>query len=104
MKIINKCYMGVPALIKTIHDRPENRNFFIKNINSKVMAYLDENNEVVYNDYDSVCDELIQNKHYHNHCKQPKFSSKQAITTIDNKSTIFRSIMYCFNYFHTCIY
>ena len=61
MKIINKCYMGVPALIKTIHDRPENRNFFIKNINSKVMAYLDENNEVVYNDYNSICDELIQN-------------------------------------------
>ena len=61
MKIMNKCYMSVPALIKTIHNRPENRNFFIKNINDKVMAYLNDNNEVVFNDYNSVCDKLIQN-------------------------------------------
>ena len=51
--------MGVPALIKKIHDRPENRNIYIKNINNKVMAYLNDNNEVIYNDYDKIYDDMI---------------------------------------------
>jgi hypothetical protein len=60
LKIINKCYMSVPALIKTIHNRPENRNLYIRNINSKIMACLNNENELVYDDYNALCDELVQ--------------------------------------------
>jgi len=60
IKLMNKCYMGVPTLIKTIHDRPENRNFFIPNMNKNILAYLNNENEVEYNDYNKICDKLIQ--------------------------------------------
>lgn len=60
LKIINKCYMSIPALIKTIHDRPENRNIYIPNMNKNILAYLNKKNELEYNDYDKVCDKLIQ--------------------------------------------
>lgn len=60
LKIINKCYMSVPALIKTIHNRPENRNLYIRNINSRIMACLNNDNELVYDDYNALCDELVQ--------------------------------------------
>jgi hypothetical protein len=60
LKIINKCYMSVPALIKTIHNRPENRNLYIRNINSRIMACLNDDNELVYDDYNALCDELVQ--------------------------------------------
>ena len=53
--------MGVPALIKAIHDRPENRNFYLKNINKKIIAYMDDDKELVFNDYDTICRKIVQN-------------------------------------------
>ena len=61
IKILNKRYMGVPALIKAIHDRPENRNFYLKNINKKIIAYMDDDKELVFNDYDTICRKIVQN-------------------------------------------
>jgi len=60
IKLINKCYMGVPSLIKTIHNRPENRNFYIPNMNKNILAYINDKNEIEYNDYNTICDKLIQ--------------------------------------------
>ena len=59
LRIINKCYMAIPDLIKKIHNRPENRNFFIPNFNKKTIAYLNKKNEIVYNDYKKICETLI---------------------------------------------
>ena len=60
LKIINKCYMSVPALIETIHNHPENRNFYISNKKNGVMAILYHNNETEFNDYDEICNQLIE--------------------------------------------
>ena len=30
--------MAIPELIETIHNRPENRNFYISNINKKTIS------------------------------------------------------------------
>ena len=60
LKIINKCYMSVPALIETIHNHPENRNFYISNKKNGVMAILNDNNETEFNDYDEICNQLIE--------------------------------------------
>lgn len=59
IKIINRCYMAIPDLIKTIHNRPENRNFYIPNFNKKIMAYLNNDNDIVYNEYKTVCETII---------------------------------------------
>jgi len=57
--IINRCYMAIPDLIMKIHNRKENMNFFIPNFNKKTMAYLDNNNEIKYNDYNEICEKII---------------------------------------------
>lgn len=59
INIINRCYMAIPDLIKRIHNRPENRNFFIPNFNKKIMVYLNKKNELMYDDYSKVCEFLI---------------------------------------------
>ena len=59
IKIINRCYMAIPDLIKKIHSRPENRNIFIPNFNKKIMAHLNNKNEIEYNDYENVCEKII---------------------------------------------
>jgi len=59
IQIIDKCYMAIPDLIKKIHSRPENMNFYIPNFNKKEMAYLSKDNEIEYNDYDDVCETII---------------------------------------------
>lgn len=59
INIIDKCYMAIPDLIKKIHSRPENMNFYIPNLNKKEMAYLSKNNEIEYNDYDDICEKII---------------------------------------------
>ena len=59
LNIINRCYMAIPDLIMKIHDRAENKNFFIPNVNRKDMAYLGENNEIEYNDYNEICEKII---------------------------------------------
>ena len=59
IKLINRCYMSVPELIKQIHNRPENRNLFIPNMNKNLLVYLNDKNELEYNNYDEVCEKLI---------------------------------------------
>ena len=59
IRIINRCYMAIPDLIKKIHSRPENRNFFIPNFNKKIMAYMNKKNEIMYDDYSKICEFLI---------------------------------------------
>ena len=59
LKIINRCYMAIPDLIKKIHNRPENRNFYIPNFNKTTIAYLNRKNEIVYNDYKEICHRMI---------------------------------------------
>jgi hypothetical protein len=59
LNIINRCYMAIPDLIMKIHDRAENKNFFIPNVNRNDMAYLGENNEIEYNDYNEICEKII---------------------------------------------
>jgi hypothetical protein len=60
LKIINRCYMSVPALIETIHNHPENRNFYISNKKNGVMAILNNDNETEFNDYNEICSQLIE--------------------------------------------
>ena len=57
--IINRCYMAIPDLIMKIHNRKENMIFFIPNFNKKTMAYLDNDNEIKYNDYNEICEKII---------------------------------------------
>ena len=59
LKLINRCYMSVPELIKKIHDRPENRNLYMPNLNKNLLVYLNKKNELEYNNYDEVCERLI---------------------------------------------
>ena len=60
LKIVNRCYMGVPELIKRIHNIPENHNIFISNLKNNVMAILNKKNELEYNDYNEICEQLIE--------------------------------------------
>ena len=60
LKIVNRCYMGVPELIKRIHNIPENHNLFISNLKNNVMAVLNKKNELEYNDYNEICEQLIE--------------------------------------------
>ena len=59
VNIINRCYMAIPEMIMKIHDRPENNNFFIPNFNKKEIAYLGENNTLEYNNYNEICEQII---------------------------------------------
>ena len=57
--VVNRCYMGVPALIKKIHNHPDNHNIYISNLRNGVMAVLNDENQIEYNDYDQICEQLI---------------------------------------------
>ena len=60
LKILSKCYMGVPELIKKIHNKPENHNLFIHNIKEKIMCYLNDDNEIEYDNYNKICEKVIE--------------------------------------------
>ena len=51
--------MGVPELIKKIHTHPSNQNFYLSNMNRKIIAYLTEDNKIEYNNYDDICRQII---------------------------------------------
>ena len=57
--ILKHQHMGVPELIKRVHSHPSNMNFFLPNINKKMIAYLDVNNKLKYDNYDEVCMQII---------------------------------------------
>ena len=58
--ILMKRYMGVPELIKKIHNNPCNHNFFLPNVNKKIMAYLNKDNKLEYDNYNEVCDQIVE--------------------------------------------
>ena len=60
MNLLMKRYMGVPELIKMIHDIPSNHNIYQPNINKKTLAVLNDNNELEFNDYKNICEKLIE--------------------------------------------
>ena len=51
--------MGVPELIKMIHDNPSNHNFYLPNVNKKVMAYLNGENKLEYEHYNLICNQIV---------------------------------------------
>jgi hypothetical protein len=59
LRILERVYNGVPELIKTIHSHPENRNIFLPNVNKNVIAYLNDNNEIQYENKTDICQQLI---------------------------------------------
>jgi hypothetical protein len=61
LRILHRKYMGVPELIKTIHDNPVNHNIFIPNINKSILAYVNKDNKVEYDNYDDICEQIIEN-------------------------------------------
>lgn len=60
ISILMKRYMGVPELIKKIHNNPCNHNFFLPNVNKKIMAYLNKDNKLEYDNYHEVCDQIVE--------------------------------------------
>lgn len=60
IKILNRRYMGVPDLIEKVHNFKGNHNMFVPNMNKNTLAYLDKNNNIVYEDYKEVCTMLIE--------------------------------------------
>ena len=59
LKILSKRYMGVPELIKMIHDKPSNHNFYLPNVNKKVLAYLNGENKLEYEHYNLICNQIV---------------------------------------------
>ena len=59
LRILERVYNGVPELIKTIHSHPENRNIFLPNVNKNVIAYLNDKNEIQYENKTEICQQLI---------------------------------------------
>tara|TARA_B100000575_G_C23088728_1_gene627570 strand:- start:16 stop:1278 length:1263 start_codon:yes stop_codon:yes gene_type:complete len=60
LRILNKQYMGVPELIKLIHEQPCNQNFYIPNINKKSLVFLNEEKEIEYDNYDNICEKVVE--------------------------------------------
>ena len=60
LRIIGRMYNSITELVKTVHNYPENRNFFLPNTNKNVIAYLNRDNEIEYNDYNQVCEKILQ--------------------------------------------
>lgn len=60
LRIIGRMYNSITELVKTIHNYPENRNFYLPNTNKNVIAYLNGDNEIEYNDYNQVCEKILQ--------------------------------------------
>ena len=59
LEILAKRFMGVPELIKRIYGNPKNKNFFIPNVNKKVIAYLNEDNKLEYDNYCTILNQII---------------------------------------------
>ena len=60
LRILKRKYMGVPELIKKIHNNPVNHNVFIPNINKNILAYINKDNKVEYDNYNDVCEQIIE--------------------------------------------
>jgi hypothetical protein len=60
LRILNRMYNCIPELVKTIHNHPENRNFFLPNTNKNIIACVNNQNEIEYNDYNDVCQQILQ--------------------------------------------
>jgi hypothetical protein len=60
LRILNRIYNSIPELVKTIHNHPSNRNFYLPNTNKNVIACLNNQNEIEYNDYNDVCQQILQ--------------------------------------------
>ena len=48
LKILNRVYNAVPELIKTIHNKPNNRNFYLSNRNKNIVGFVNKQNELEY--------------------------------------------------------
>ena len=59
LKILNRVYNAVPELIKTIHNKPNNRNFYLSNRNKNIVGFVNKQNELEYADYEDICHKLI---------------------------------------------
>ena len=59
LNILAKRFMGVPELIKLIHNNPNNKNYYMPNVNKRIIAYLNKDNELEYDDYDIIIRKLI---------------------------------------------
>jgi len=59
-RILERMYNSLPELVKTIHNHPSNRNFFLPNTNKNIVACLNNDNEIEYNDYNSICKQILQ--------------------------------------------
>jgi hypothetical protein len=59
LEILMKRYMGVPELIKRIHDNPVNSNFYLPNVNKKILAYINDDNKIEYDHYEDICNKII---------------------------------------------
>jgi hypothetical protein len=59
LEILMKQFMGVPELIKRIHDNPANNNFYLPNVNKKIMAFLNKENKLEYDHYNDICSKII---------------------------------------------
>jgi hypothetical protein len=59
LKILNRVYNAVPELIKTIHNKPNNRNFYLSNRNKNIVGFVNKENELEYADYEDICHKLI---------------------------------------------
>lgn len=60
-EILMKRFMGVPELIKRVHSHPSNKNFYLPNVNKKVMAFLNNDNKIEYDGYSDICNQIIDN-------------------------------------------
>ena len=60
LRIVGRMYNSITELVKTIHNYPENRNFYLPNTNKNVIAYLNGDNEIEYNDYNQVCERYFK--------------------------------------------
>lgn len=61
LKIINKCYMALPSMVKKIHiDIPENRNVYIPN-KKEPYALVYDNQDWKLINIDNIIDKMISN-------------------------------------------
>jgi len=60
LKILGRVYNAVPELIKTIHNKPNNRNFYLSNMNKNIVGFINQQNELEYGDYGDICQQIIE--------------------------------------------
>jgi len=60
LRILGRIYNSIPELIKTIHDNPVNRNFFLPNTNKNIVACINNANKIEYSDYNQMCQKILQ--------------------------------------------